>query len=86
MLHVGLHLWIHELAADKALSVECREDFGFLRRYSCVVLDERGHDTTDGLDTERERGDVEQIQQESCRAVRIPKEERKMKESRWSDT
>ena len=37
-----------------------REDFGFLRWCSGVVLDESGHDASSSLDTEGKRGNVEE--------------------------
>jgi hypothetical protein len=39
---------------------EGREDLGLLGRNGSVALDERSHDTTGSLNTERQRGDIEE--------------------------
>ena len=38
-----------------------REDFGLLGRNGGVALDDRGRDTTSGLDAERKGGDIEEV-------------------------
>jgi hypothetical protein len=53
-------LTLEDLDQDTGLVVgEGREGLGLLGGDGGVALDEGGHDTTSGLDTERQRGDVE---------------------------
>ena len=54
-------LTLVDLDQDTGLVVGVgREDLGLLRRDGGVTLDERRHDTTRRLDTERERCDIEE--------------------------
>ena len=44
----------------RLIVIRGREDFGATGWDSCIALDELGHHTALGLDTERQRGDVEE--------------------------